>query len=100
MGQIETTAPGYECSGIVTKIGSRVQFFHIGDRIMAVGNGTFATFARPHEWSAYKIPDTMSFKTAASIPVAYGTAYHALRAAQLTNEDTVLIHAATGALEQ
>lgn len=67
---------------------------------MAVGDGTFATFARFHEWSACKIPDTMSFETAASIPVAYGTAYHALKAARLTSEDTVLIHAASGALGQ
>ncbi|KAL2068797.1 hypothetical protein VTL71DRAFT_15135 [Oculimacula yallundae] len=100
MGQIETTALGYECSGIVTKIGSSIQSFQIGDRVMAVGDGTFATFARFHDYSACKIPDTMSFETAASIPVAYGTAYHALKAARLTKEDTVLIHAATGALGQ
>ncbi|PVH88801.1 hypothetical protein DL98DRAFT_477463 [Cadophora sp. DSE1049] len=100
MGQIETTALGYECSGIVTKIGSRIRSFQIGDRVMAIGDGTFATFARFQEWSAYKVPDTMSFETAAAIPVAYGTAYHALKAARLTNEDTVLIHAATGGLGQ
>ncbi|KAG4444512.1 hypothetical protein IFR05_000103 [Cadophora sp. M221] len=100
MGQIETTALGYECSGVVTEIGSRVESLQVGDRVMAVGDGTFATFARFHEWSAYKIPDFMSFETAATIPVAYGTAYHALKAARLTSEDTVLIHAATGALGQ
>jgi NADPH:quinone reductase-like Zn-dependent oxidoreductase len=42
----------------------------------------------------------MSFEVAATIPVAYGTAYHSLKAARLTKEDTVLIHAATGSLGQ
>jgi len=67
---------------------------------MATGDGIFSTYIRLPEFAACKIPDDMNFDTAASIPVAYGTAYHSLQAARLSKEDTVLVHASTGALGQ
>lgn len=100
MGQIETTSLGYECSGIVSKIGPNVQSLKVGDRVMAAGDGAFGTFFRVPEIVTFKIPDFMSFEMAATIPVAYGTAYYSLKAARLSAEDTVLIHASTGALGQ
>jgi NADPH:quinone reductase-like Zn-dependent oxidoreductase/ubiquinone/menaquinone biosynthesis C-methylase UbiE len=100
MGQIEATDLGYECSGVITKVGLHVQDLKIGDRVMAAGDGAFCTFFRIHELAACKIPESMTFETAATIPVAYGTAYYSLKAARLTKEDTVLIHASTGALGQ
>jgi NADPH:quinone reductase-like Zn-dependent oxidoreductase len=43
------------------------------------------------------LPDTVSFETAACLPTAYVTAYHALFArTQLASGDTVLIHGAGG----
>jgi len=100
MGQIESTELGYECSGVVSKIGASVQSLAVGDRVMANWDGIFGTYVRVPEFTACKIPDDMSFDTAASIPVAYGTAYHSLKAARVSKEDTVLIHASTGALGQ
>src|SRR5262249_37949075 len=45
----------------------------------------------------WKIPPQLSFAEAASIMVAFGTAYHALHTlAQLRRGETVLIHAAAG----
>ena len=67
---------------------------------MATGDSTFSTFARVPATSAFKIPEDMTYQVAATIPVAYGTAYHSLKASRLTKEDTVLIHASTGALGQ
>jgi NADPH:quinone reductase-like Zn-dependent oxidoreductase len=100
MGQIDTTDLGHECSGIVSKVASNVQTLKVGDRVMTTGDGMFATFVRVHEIRVFKIPENMTFEAAAAVPVAYGTAYFALRAARLSKEDTVLIHATTGALGQ
>jgi NADPH:quinone reductase-like Zn-dependent oxidoreductase len=100
MGQIESTELGYECSGVVSNVGSNVQSLAVGDRVMATGDGIFSTFVRLPELAVFKIPEAMTFETAATIPVAYGTAYHSLKAARLSKEDTVLIHASTGALGQ
>jgi NADPH:quinone reductase-like Zn-dependent oxidoreductase len=67
---------------------------------MATADGLFSTSVRLPELAVFKIPEAMTFETAATIPVAYGTAYHSLKAARLSKEDTVLIHASTGALGQ
>ncbi len=45
----------------------------------------------------WKIPPSLGFAEAASIPVVFGTAYHALHTlARLRRGETVLIHAAAG----
>jgi NADPH:quinone reductase-like Zn-dependent oxidoreductase len=100
MGQIESGDLGCECSGVVSKVGPHVQSLAIGDRVMATADGLFSTSVRLPELAVFKIPEVMTFETAATIPVAYGTAYHSLKAARLSKEDTVLIHASTGALGQ
>lgn len=100
MGQIDATELGHECSGTVSKVGSNVRSLKLGDRVMSTGDGLFATSVRVPEIRVCKIPYTMTFEAAASVPVAYGTAYFALKAASLTKDDTVLIHASTGALGQ
>jgi NADPH:quinone reductase-like Zn-dependent oxidoreductase len=100
MGQIESGDLGCECSGVVSKVGPHVQSLAIGDRVMATADGLFSTSVRLPELAVFKIPEAMTFETAATIPVAYGTAYHSLKAARLSKEDTVLIHASTGALGQ
>lgn len=100
MGQIESGDLGCECSGVVSNVGPRVQSLAIGDRVVATADGLFSTSVRLPELAVFKIPEDMTFETAATIPVAYGTAYHSLKAARLGKEDTVLIHASTGALGQ
>jgi NADPH:quinone reductase-like Zn-dependent oxidoreductase len=100
MGQIESTELGYECSGVVSNVGLHVQSLAVGDRVMATADGVFSTFVRLPEVAVFKIPEAMTFETAAAIPLAYGSAYHSLKAARLSKEETVLIHASTGALGQ
>ena len=68
MGQLESTELGYECSGVVAKVGTSVQSLAVGDRVMATGDGVFSTNVHLPEFAACKIPDDMDFETAASIP--------------------------------
>ena len=73
--------------------------FKTGDRVMvcSLAGGTFGSHIVESIGSVWKIPDGLDFKEAASIPVVFGTAFHALRhACRLRRGETVLIHAAAG----
>lgn len=110
LGQMKGTASnpvvtmGGECAGVVTRVGSAFTArFKPGDRV-AVLTGTDAPYGsstRVDGHLVHAIPDSMSFTEAASIPVAFGTAYYSLvDCARLQPGQTVLIHAAAGGLGQ
>lgn len=88
---------GAECAGIVTRVGSEVIRWKPGDRVMAVGGGSFASHVILHQALAASIPEGLSDQEAATIPIAFLTASHALEhCARLRAGDRVLIHSATG----
>ncbi|KAK3328388.1 hypothetical protein B0T19DRAFT_475997 [Cercophora scortea] len=91
----ETNA--YDWSGIVTRLGPNTEEsgLSIGDRVAGLSKGPFASTAWAPWTSVVKIQD-ISFVDAASIPIAYATAYHALiGVARLRKGESVLIHSAT-----
>ncbi len=90
--------PGFETSGVILEVGSRVENLQVGDRVIAMtGNGGFAEEVIVSPERIVKIPDSMSFDVAASIPVTYGTAYHMLvYLGNLSQNESVLIHHAAG----
>lgn len=103
LGSIPWSPPGFEGVGVVVRTGSRVTDVQPGDRVFygTLEGGSFATHMRMHSWRASKIPDGISSADAASIPVAYSTAVMALmRIARLRKGESVLVHAATGAVGQ
>ena len=101
MGNLKDDEFGYECSGTVTRVGSNVKQFAVGDRIFSDTANTFATFVRFPAVTAEKIPDDMTFEEAASIPNIYHTAYYSLvTAGHLEAGESVLIHAAAGGVGQ
>jgi NADPH:quinone reductase-like Zn-dependent oxidoreductase len=101
MGQIADTDLGVECSGVVTRVGSGVTKYKVGDRVITFRLGCFRNFLRNPEEMFQKIPDDMSFEDAASIPCIYSTVYYSLfDVAHLQNGESVLIHAAAGGLGQ
>lgn len=98
---IDPSDIGLECSGIVAEIGSNVTSLAVGDRVCAVADGSFATFTCCSTSKAAKIPDSMPFNVAASIPVVYTTAYYCLYdIARLQSGQTILIHAAASGVGQ
>lgn len=101
LGQIKVENLGWECSGILTAVGKHVTGLKVGDRVVCHGSGTFATHARGPAANAMKIPDNVTFETAAALPVTYVTAYHSIHnVARLQPGETILVHAATGGLGQ
>ena len=88
---------GGECAGTVVGLGEGVRGIELGSRVMAIGAGTFSRFAVIDSRMAVPIPDEMTFAQAATIPVAFITAYYGLwHLAKIRRGDKVLIHAAAG----
>lgn len=87
--------PGLEFAGQVEEIGSAVQLWKPGSRVMGLtGGGAHAEYLVTHERAVVEIPATLSWEQAAAIPEAFITAHDALwiQAAVRPNE-RILIHA-------
>ena len=101
VGQISSEHFGGECSGTIAALGRSVSGFQIGDRVCALSSGGYGTYARCSSHLVTKIPDSVSFVSAAAIPVIFSTAYFGLvHTARLSAGETVLIHAAAGGVGQ
>lgn len=89
---------GCEASGVVRRAGSNVGHLQPGDRVMFFcSGGGFATHAVIQADVALRIPDSMSFEQAATVPVCYGTVLHGLvNLARVQAGQSVLIHSACG----
>ncbi|WP_165610461.1 zinc-binding dehydrogenase, partial [Nocardia salmonicida] len=90
-------ALGGEVAGTVTEVGIGVTEFSVGDRVMGVVDKSFGSSAVADHQAIVPIPAGLSFADAAAIPVAFATAYYALRdLAQLSAGESLLVHAAAG----
>ena len=88
---------GYECVGKIVAIGEGVDGFQIGDAVIAFTPNGFGAFTTTLASSVIIKPDSLSFEEAATIPIAFGTAYYALiKLARLAEGERILIHAAAG----
>ncbi|KAJ5339123.1 Acyl transferase/acyl hydrolase/lysophospholipase [Penicillium brevicompactum] len=92
-----STAMGLEGAGIVLQVGAQVQDLCVGDRVSALGPGTFATSMILPASQCVKIPECLLLEDAAAMPLSFATAIHGLcDVGQLKENQTVLIHAACG----
>ena len=92
---------GFECAGVVSAIGTAVTGLHVGDRVMALADGAFASFVTVAATQVCQLPAGLSFAAAATIPMAFLTAYQALyQCARVQAGERVLIHAAAGGVGQ
>ena len=88
---------GAECSGKVVRIGEGVTDVAVGDDVLAFSTKSFSGFVTTSAKAVARIPLGMGFVEAASIPMVFLTAYHALNGlARLKKGERVLIHAAAG----
>ncbi|KAF9737290.1 hypothetical protein PMIN06_001585 [Paraphaeosphaeria minitans] len=102
MGHLPSDDLGMECSGVVTRTGSSISSVNVGDRVAAITpNGSLSTVTRAHDRFLIKLPYHLSFQEAATIPLAYCTAYHSLvDIASLSEGESVLVHHASTAVGQ
>lgn len=78
-------------------LGEGVMDLAVGDEVVAFGYGCFAPFTVCPASLALRKPAHLSFEEAATIPIAFTTAYLSLvKLARLCAGERVLIHAAAG----
>ncbi|KAK8023590.1 Highly reducing polyketide synthase ACRTS2 [Apiospora rasikravindrae] len=102
LGSLPWHPPGMEGAGVVTRTGPEVSDLQIGDRVFyTITQAGMTNYVRTPSSQVYKIPEELSLEDAASMPIAYCTALLSLvDTAHIQRGETVLIHAATGALGQ
>jgi NADPH:quinone reductase-like Zn-dependent oxidoreductase len=88
---------GGECAGEVVAVGEGVEHVRPGDHVVSLAPASFATFALTLSQFVMPKPASLSFEQAASIPIAFLSAYYALcRLGRMKAGERVLIHAASG----
>ncbi|MER5970588.1 type I polyketide synthase [Streptomyces sp. NPDC002055] len=90
---------GFECAGVVTAVGAGVDHLRAGDPVLAVDlrGGAFGSFLTVPAGAVAPVPARLGPVAAAGLPVAFLTAWYALRhVGRLAAGERVLIHSATG----
>lgn len=88
---------GMECAGTITRLGSRVNDLKLGDRCLAFAPASFSSHVLVPRDVVCRIPNHLNTSAAATIPVAFLTAYYSLKhLARITSKEVVLVHGAAG----
>lgn len=99
LGSMPWSGPGLEGAGVIRSVGAAVTNLRPGDRVCYISSANgYANYLRLPATSLCKIPDDLSTIDAATLPIAYSTALVCFERANLQRGDTVLIHAASGAV--
>ena len=101
LGNLSGSSLGIDCAGVVSRVGAEADF-KINDRVCCcTTSGAFKTHVRALASGVAKIEDSLSFHSAAAMPIALCTAYYSLfHLAQLKEKETILIHSGAGGLGQ
>jgi len=88
---------GSEAAGVVTAVGPEVEGLTVGDRVMGTLANAFGPVAIADRRTLVPLPREWSFVDAASMPLAFLTAYRGLiDLASLRPGERVLVHAGAG----
>ena len=98
---VERTTLGFECSGVIVRVGPDVEGWKIGDAVIGFGSDCLSSHVILAAGAVVDKPANVTFEEAAGLPTAFLTAYHALHTlAHIGPEDTVLVHAGAGGVGQ
>lgn len=88
---------GTECAGTVAACGPGVEGLRPGDRVLAIARDSMASHVETDARLVAPVPSGLTFAQAATLPIAFTTAHHALvHLGRLASGERVLIHSATG----
>ncbi|NER24035.1 MAG: type I polyketide synthase [Symploca sp. SIO1C2] len=93
---------GFECAGTIVAVGDKVSHLNVGDEAIAtIVPDALSSFVTTRGEFVVCKPSQMSSTEAATIPLAFLTAYYGLvYLAQIQPGDRVLIHSAAGGVGQ
>ena len=88
---------GIECAGQISAVGEGVCEFQVGDRVVSVARDCLASHVTVDARLVAPAPEQLSFKEAATIPIAFLTAYYGLvHQGRMQRGERVLVHSASG----
>ncbi|MDI2031363.1 SDR family NAD(P)-dependent oxidoreductase [Saccharopolyspora sp. TS4A08] len=88
---------GNEAAGVVVETGPDVADLRVGDPVFGMLPGGFGPLGVVDERHLARVPDDWTFEVAASVPLVFLTAYHALvDLASVQPGEKVLVHAGAG----
>ncbi|WP_274563534.1 polyketide synthase [Streptomyces spiramyceticus] len=97
LGMVEIPAFGLEFAGVVTEVGGSVDQVKVGDAVLGLARGSFASEVVTDARQVVRMPEHLSFEEAATIPMTFLTAWYGLHElGALQPGERVLIHAAAG----
>lgn len=100
LGRIPGKTFGKECAGVVTRVGGNFDIYP-GDSVYMYATEACKTYVRVKVQYACKIPGTLSFAEAASVPLQFSTAWQILsNIARIGEGERVLVHAGAGGTGQ
>ncbi|KAL9618384.1 MAG: hypothetical protein Q9160_006892 [Pyrenula sp. 1 TL-2023] len=101
LGRMSGTRFGFECAGVVTRVGHACTRFRPGDRVCAFLLGTFQTFVRAEEHLVMPVPENFSFAEGAALLTTTMVVYYGFfHVARIQRGETILIHSGAGATGQ
>jgi NADPH:quinone reductase-like Zn-dependent oxidoreductase/acyl carrier protein len=90
-------ALGMECAGRIVAVGQGLYGFDAGDEVIACGPGCLSNHVTVDARFVAHKPEHLSYEEAATIPIAFLTAYYALHyLGRMQPRERVLIHNASG----
>ncbi|MEU8825802.1 SDR family NAD(P)-dependent oxidoreductase [Streptomyces sp. NPDC048636] len=97
LGVRDEAGLGNEGAGVVVEVGPDVTGPAVGDRVMGLFPDAVGPLAVADHRTVARIPEEWTFEQAASVPMAFLTAYYALRdLGGLAAGESLLVHAAAG----
>ncbi|KAF2181508.1 hypothetical protein K469DRAFT_589235 [Zopfia rhizophila CBS 207.26] len=88
-----------ECSGIITKVGSGVKDFQVGDQVYCQSFSKFGNYVRDKAAFCQRLDMGDTLEGTCTLPIAFSTALYGLQdLGRLSGGETVLIQSATGAV--
>ncbi|MCT9088922.1 amino acid adenylation domain-containing protein [Streptomyces sp. ASQP_92] len=97
LGMVEIPAFGLEFAGVVTEVGGSVDQLKVGDAVLGLARGSFASEVVTDARQVVRMPEHLTFEEAATIPMTFLTAWYGLHElGALRPGERVLIHAAAG----
>ncbi len=98
---VEPRRVGNDGAGVVTAVGEGVDGFRVGDPVVFGGaHGAYATEVAIAAAHVFPRPPQVSAAEGAALGIPAGTAYQTLRSLAVGADDTVLVHAGSGAVGQ
>lgn len=92
---------GFDGAGVIDSVGEGVTEFAVGDRVAFGGvDGSYATHLVVPAKNLTALPDAVTAAEGAALSIPVGTAYQCLRSLHVGKDDTLLIHAGSGAVGQ